>query len=192
MNPVGGRVSSAHDHGSMNAGGGSVEADHSQHQAVEAEKAGILVSAAFQEQLQEVYDSYLLMTDAFVATDAQQVSMHAQKVESALQKVDMSLLQSEAHMEWMRQLETLTKHIDLIAGSKDIADQRLAFAEFNNTFYKSLKTFGLQQGTTYYQYCPMANGDVGAYWFSNQKEIANPYFGDEMLRCGETRDTLEF
>lgn len=192
MNPGGGRVSPVHDHGSMNAGAVSIEADHSQHQTGEADKADIQVSPAFQEQLQDVYDSYLLMTDAFVATDASKVSQEARKVSAELQQVDMALLQGEAHMEWMRQLETLTKNIDQIAGSKDIADQRLAFAEFNNTFYKSLTSFGLYQGTTYYQYCPMANGDAGAYWFSNQKEIANPYFGDEMLRCGETRETLEF
>jgi Cu(I)/Ag(I) efflux system membrane fusion protein len=38
----------------------------------------------------------------------------------------------------------------------------------------------------------MANGDAGAYWFSKDKDIKNPYFGDEMLKCGETKETLEF
>jgi len=127
-----------------------------------------------------------------VATDAEQAGIDALEVKSGLQQVDMELLQGDAHTEWMAELGELNKSIDRIANSTEISDQRLAFAEFNNTFYKILKTFGLQQGTTYYQYCPMANGDVGAYWFSNKKEIENPYFGDEMLRCGETRDTLEF
>jgi Cu(I)/Ag(I) efflux system membrane fusion protein len=192
MNPGGGRVSLGHDHGSMNAQEEVDQVDHSEHQAGEADKAVVKVSTAFKEQLQNVYDSYILMTDAFVATDADQVSIHAYNVKSGLQKVDMALLQGEAHMEWMRQLGTLNETIDQIAGSKDIADQRLVYAEFNNTFYKSLKSFGLHQGTTYYQYCPMANGDVGAFWFSNKKDIENPYFGDVMLTCGETRETLEF
>jgi Cu(I)/Ag(I) efflux system membrane fusion protein len=192
MNPGGGRVSLGHDHGSMNAGEEVDQADHSEHQTFEPDEPVVKVSTAFKEQLQNVYDSYILMTDAFVATDAEQVSIHASQVKSGLQKVDMALLQGEAHMEWMTQLETLNKTIDKIAGSKDIADQRLVFAEFNNTFYKSLKSFGLHQGTAYYQYCPMANGDVGAYWFSNKKDIENPYFGDVMLTCGETRETLEF
>ena len=38
----------------------------------------------------------------------------------------------------------------------------------------------------------MANGDKGAYWLSDIEEIENPYFGDEMLKCGETRETLDF
>ena len=139
-----------------------------------------------------LFASYILMTNAFVATNTEEVSLDALKVKSELQKVDMALLQGEAHMEWMTHIGVLNKTIEQIAKGKDIADQRLVFAEFNSTFYKSLKFFGLHQGTTYYQYCPMANGDVGAYWFSTQKEIANPYFGDEMLRCGETRETLEF
>jgi len=192
MNPGGGRVSLGHDHGSMNTGEEVDQADHSEHQRLEPDEPVVKVSTAFKEQLQKVYDSYILMTEAFVATDPEQVSMHARKVKSELQKVDMTLLQGDAHMEWMTQLETLNKTIDQIAGSREISDQRQAFAEFNNTFYASLKSFGLHHGTAYYQYCPMANGDVGAYWFSNKKDIENPYFGDEMLTCGETRDTLEF
>jgi Cu(I)/Ag(I) efflux system membrane fusion protein len=37
----------------------------------------------------------------------------------------------------------------------------------------------------------MAEKDKGAYWFSETKEIRNPYFGDEMLGCGENRETLK-
>jgi len=192
MNPGGGKVSLGHDHGSMSPGETGAEVDHSEHQTPETVKSDLKIRDAFKEQLQKVYESYLLMTDAFVATDAEQVSILALEVKSGLQKVDMALLQGEAHMEWMKQLEILTRTIEKIAGSKDIANQRLVFAEFNNTFYQSLKTFGLHQGTTYYQYCPMANGDVGAYWFSKEKDIKNPYFGDEMLKCGETKETLEY
>ena len=189
MNPGGGNAPSGHDHGSMGQMG---ETGQSESQSMEPALPVEEVSPAFREQLQQVYDAYIRMTDAFVATDARQVGIEAREVKSGLQQVDMELLQGDAHTEWMAELGELNKSIDRIANSTEISDQRLAFAEFNNTFYKILKTFGLQQGTTYYQYCPMANGDVGAYWFSNKKEIENPYFGDEMLRCGETRDTLEF
>ena len=34
-------------------------------------------------------------------------------------------------------------------------------------------------------YCPMADGDKGAHWVQkDQPQIANPYFGASMLRCG--------
>lgn len=36
-------------------------------------------------------------------------------------------------------------------------------------------------------YCPMAFDNKGASWFQTAEELANPYFGAMMLRCGETR-----
>ncbi len=75
--------------------------------------------------------------------------------------------------------------------SMDIEKQRSEFAKFNIAFYKSLKAFGLNNVTAYYQYCPMAEKDKGAYWFSDSEEIKNPYFGDAMLGCGENRETLK-
>jgi len=194
MNPKGGKVSVGHDHGSMSGQG---EVDHSLHQASETNHSGMdhqemKVQEAFKEQLQFVYDTYILMVDAFVSSEPKAVREHARKVKSSLENVDMSLLDGDAHMEWMKQLKELDSTIDQIAGNEDIDKQRQAFAAFNNTFYESLKTFGIHQGTVYYQYCPMANGDVGAYWFSNEKEILNPYFGDAMLHCGETRETIVF
>ncbi len=128
------------------------------------------IKAAFNKQLQDVYDSYILMTEAFVASDPEEVSKKALPVKSLLQKVDMGLLQGEAHMGWMAQIKKLNEGIEQISDSKDISEQRVLFAAFNTTFYTSLKSFGLQQATTYYQYCPMANGNEGAYWFSNEKD----------------------
>ncbi len=34
-------------------------------------------------------------------------------------------------------------------------------------------------------YCPMADEGKGASWIQEEGEIANPYFGKEMLGCGE-------
>ncbi|MEN8230971.1 MAG: efflux RND transporter periplasmic adaptor subunit, partial [Bacteroidota bacterium] len=192
MNPGGGRVSTGHDHGSMSAEVGFDEADHSEHQSMEAEQEVVEVKAEFKNQLQDVYNSYIIMSEALVASDAQEAGKAAAQVESSLKEVDMSLLDGEAHILWMKHLKELESEIKTISTSSDISTQRIAFAAFNDAFYASLKAFGLEQGTVYYQYCPMANGDKGAYWLTNIKEIENPYFGDEMLRCGETREVLDF
>ena len=44
----------------------------------------------------------------------------------------------------------------------------------------------------YYQYCPMAFNDKGAYWLSKSRDIKNPYFGDKMLNCGSVEDSLDY
>jgi Cu(I)/Ag(I) efflux system membrane fusion protein len=34
----------------------------------------------------------------------------------------------------------------------------------------------------------MAFDDTGAWWLSEEEEILNPYFGDEMLHCGMVQE----
>ncbi|MDT0651042.1 efflux RND transporter periplasmic adaptor subunit, partial [Zunongwangia sp. F297] len=40
------------------------------------------------------------------------------------------------------------------------------------------------------QKCPMANNNKGAFWLSTNKEIRNPYYGEQMMTCGSTIDSL--
>lgn len=197
MNPEGGKVTMAHNHGSM---GGSMDGSDDQMEMktgnesrnMENETIPANVDPAFKKQLQEVYNTYINMKNAFVASDAEKVQAEADKVMSDLKAVNMELLTGDMHMKWMSSLDIMNSEISTIAGTQDLTAQRVAFAKFNDAFYNALELFGIQDGVVYYQYCPMANGNEGAYWLSEIDEIRNPYFGDEMLTCGENRDTLEF
>ncbi|MBI4647156.1 MAG: DUF3347 domain-containing protein, partial [Bacteroidia bacterium] len=55
---------------------------------------------------------------------------------------------------------------------------------------KIFKAFGTGNNKAYIQFCPMANQKIGAFWLSAEKQVQNPYYGNMMLTCGETRDTL--
>ena len=92
----------------------------------------------------------------------------------------------------MEYLKSIKKDLDKIINADDIEIQRKGFADLNLTLYKVLDRFGLMSDTLYYQYCPMAFNNKGAYWISEMKDIKNPYFGKAMLKCGETRKTFEF
>lgn len=187
MNPDGGKVSTGHNHGGQQMS----ETEMAQMEKSQKTDQTFDVKPNFKKQLTKAYQNYLIMKDAFVASDANQVSKTAKDVSKALKAIDMGLLKGDAHMAWMDQLESLEKSINSISKLSDLEKQRSEFVVFNNTFYKSLKAFGLAGDSTYYQYCPMADGDKGAYWFSNTKEIRNPYFGDAMLKCGETRENIK-
>lgn len=183
MNPEAGVVMVGHSHGEM--------VTQELPSEPEAEIEPVETDPQFTEQLTNVYKAYLDMKNAFVETDAKKVSTEAKDVVAALKNVNMGLLENEPHMVWMEQLEILNNSIKTILAEDDIEKQRLAFSDFNNTFYTSLKMFGLTNGTVYYQFCPMAFNDKGAYWFSETEEIRNPYFGDMMLSCGETKETIK-
>ncbi|MFV0593143.1 MAG: efflux RND transporter periplasmic adaptor subunit [Draconibacterium sp.] len=149
------------------------------------------VDPTFVKQLTTFYEAYLKINEAFIASDAAKVNAEAKNTSKALATIQMELLKGDTHMAWMNQLNVMKPSLQKMGNSGDIAWQRLEYATFNQAFYKSLKMFGLDNETAYYQFCPMANNDQGAYWLSETKEIRNPYFGDMMLGCGETKDTLK-
>lgn len=180
MNPSGGESSAGHRHD-----------DPDMKKGPEMEKGPDSVDPEFIDQLSSVYNAYIPMKNAFVESNPQKVKNNAQKVSDELESVNMELLSEKPHMEWMEFLNDMKEEIDKIISTADIKIQREAFADFNQSFYKSLKRFGLKDATVYYQYCPMAIDDEGAYWLSEHKEIRNPYFGEKMMTCGETREILQ-
>ncbi|HCX99611.1 MAG TPA: efflux RND transporter periplasmic adaptor subunit, partial [Bacteroidales bacterium] len=185
MSAEGGAVISGHDHGETEM------RDANEGFAQSETLAKTETDPAFTAQLTKVYNAYIPMKNAFVASDAHKVMTAASEVSAALKKVDMGLLKGDAHMAWMENLDVLEKTVNYMSKLMDIEKQRNEFAKFNIAFYKSIKAFGLENVTTYYQYCPMAEKDKGAYWFSSSEEIKNPYFGDAMLKCGENREVLK-
>jgi len=143
-------------------------------------------------QLNTVFDRYITLKNSLVKSDIKEAAKTANEVQNALSKVDMKLLTDDSHMKWMDISGNLDKQIKLIAASGEIEEQRMAFSNFSNQFYKAVKTFGLMGKTAYYQFCPMAFENKGAYWLSESKTIQNPYYGEKMMDCGETKETLNY
>lgn len=149
------------------------------------------VSKDFQQQLGGVFTSYVEMKEAFVSSDAEKVKTQATGTSEAVAKVDMKLLSGPAHNDWMTYLAPIEKALKEIQTSSDIGAQRKAFSVLSDNLYKSIKAFGLGGKEAFYEYCPMAFNNEGGYWLSDQEKIRNPYFGDEMLTCGEVKERLK-
>lgn len=149
------------------------------------------VDAGFQSQLAGVFTSYIELKDALVASDANKVKEEAKGTDEALAKVDMKLLSGAAHNDWMNYLSSLQTSLKGLQESTDIEAQRKAFSDLSDNLYKSVKAFGLGGKDAFYDYCPMAFNNEGAYWLSDKTEIRNPYFGDKMLTCGMVKEKLK-
>ena len=68
----------------------------------------------------------------------------------------------------------------------DLAGARQTFKSISHavvTLATQLRGEDAQQSFTHF-YCPMVP-DGGGDWLQPGGELANPYFGSEMLRCGE-------
>ena len=159
--------------------------------AAEASAPQFQVDANFQTQLAGVFSSYVELKDAFIASDANKVKDEAKGVDEALSKVDMKLVTGAAHNDWMSYLSPIQGSLKEIQASTDIEAQRKAFSNLSDNLYKSVKAFGLGGKQAFYDYCPMAFNNEGAYWLSDQEQIKNPYFGDKMLTCGAVKEKLK-
>jgi Cu(I)/Ag(I) efflux system membrane fusion protein len=147
------------------------------------------VDAKFQEQLNAVFQESLKLNTSFMTEDITEIKTAALNVKGWIEKVDMMLLKGQAHMDWMNYLNAMNNGLDQIASASSIANQRSAFMEYNTGLYQSIKAFGIGQ-EAFYQFCPMANNNSGAYWLSDSKEIRNPYMGEKMPTCGAVKETL--
>jgi hypothetical protein len=172
--------------------------DHAHHDDETAEVTETKASAPqfqvdenFQQQLGNVFTAYVSLKEAFVSSDVEKVKAEALKTSEALGKVDMKLLSGAEHNDWMTYLSPMEKSLKEMQSAGDIEAQRTAFSTLSESLYKSIKAFGLGGKEAFYEFCPMAFSNQGAYWLSDQEKIRNPYFGDKMLSCGEVTERLK-
>jgi len=122
-----------------------------------------------------VYNHYIAIKTALVQTDAELAHYHAKQMIAELEN-------TEANTEIVTAARKL-------ATSTDVNVQREAFSELTKSMDAILEGT-LKSGEIYKQYCPMAFEGKGDFWYSNSKEIKNPYFGDKMLKCGRVEATI--
>jgi len=189
MNQEGGKTMTGHEgHLGMqedSSGENMNVTDHSQM------KERIKVSNKFQNQLEQVFDDYILLKDALVNDDSKGAQLAGEKINQSLKKVDMKLLSDEkAHNHWMTIQKELKSSANAIENSSEIAAQRGHFKHLSAHMISGVQLFGVNQNV-YIQFCPMADNNKGAYWISLEEEVQNPYYGEAMLTCGEVKATLK-
>ena len=139
----------------------------------------------------EVFAHYQHLTFALSNDDAQEAASGAKAISEAMAKVDKSGFtaeQTKMFADLEADIQEHTEHI--VDNTKNIAHQREHLVGLSEDLYDIAKTFGA--GKTYYKtFCPMYNNNQGAFWLSDSKEIRNPYFGSEMLTCGEIQEEIK-
>ena len=145
----------------------------------------------FKKQLHILAEAYLNMKDAFVDTNPEIAATVATDFLQKLKMPDMKLVKGDAHIFWMEQFDAMQAHVTKIGESTDVEEQRKQFGFLSEALINSLKAFGIKGTPLYVMHCPMAFGNQGADWLSNEEQIRNPYFGDKMMKCGAVKWTFE-
>ena len=128
------------------------------------------------DQINAAYKDYTSLKGALVASDP-----------SAAQRAASSLSNSLKGIQGCQNTAGIATRISSTA---KLDEQRANFTLLSADFIPLMKHADVQQGSLYVQFCPMANSHKGGYWISSGKEIKNPYYGDEMLNCGEVKDSI--
>jgi len=118
----------------------------------------------------DVYDAYLNVKAALVNTNAAIAQREAIALSQKVQGINEFS-------------DDTRRAIKIIITEGDTKKQRVAFESVSKDLELILSA-NISTGTIYKQYCPMAFDGKGAYWLSDSKEVRNPYFGDQMLKCG--------
>ena len=150
------------------------------------------VSMDFIMQLNNILDLYIILKNSLLNDDSIKVIQDSKNIQSALSKISMKLFSGDDHIKWMELSGAISKSLIEMIKTNDLEQQRISFQSISNDLYDAIKTFGLMGKTLFYQYCPMFNNGKGAYWLSEIKEIKNPYYGEKMISCGETKESLNF
>lgn len=144
------------------------------------------------DELMNMLAQYFNLKDALVAGNTQKADEAASKVMSAAEIFLAEHATEAGHPELRPETRQIMKNAEAITHlyPENLPKRRELFSLISEDMYKVLKAAKLQHGGVYQQHCPMAFDDKGANWLSADATIRNPYFGDEMMACGNVTDSL--
>lgn len=147
---------------------------------------------AVQSQIKGVFQNYIVLKNALVASDTAKAKVATDNLKQSVEQVDVSTLTEKEQNAWLQHKEGILAGLNQLRQSNDIKGEREAFSAVSDSFTNVFKNLGVKGVTIYRQHCPMALNNKGAGWLSEKEEIENPYFGNEMLECGENVQVLKF
>ena len=185
MNPKGGTSNTGHNHGSMknDAKNNLTEKGQLQEFSIEIVK----VDKETKKALVTLFVPYFKLKDALTEDNFKRAKTEVENVSKALAQVNMSLFKNKAHEVWMKYSVDLKRSVEQAKDTEQIDQLRESFITISSTIIQLNTTFQPLDFTVYVQHCPMAKANKGADWLSKETEIKNPYFGSDMLTCGELK-----
>jgi len=134
---------------------------------------------------QAVLNDYFSLKDALVGDDNDKAKEMGGTLVKSLKSFDASKYSESEKSELNDIIEDATEHAEHISES-DIKHQREHFKVLSKDVTDMVAITGTGM-KLYEQFCPMYDNNKGGAWLSMNEEIRNPYFGDQMLKCGKVQ-----
>lgn len=140
--------------------------------------------AAGQAQVDAIVKSYLAVQQQLAGDKVESVGAEVGKIKESA----AGLAKDSSDAKVKAQAEAVAKAADVDA--KDLKKAREGFKGLSASVIALVQTAPPSAEVSpalYEANCPMAK----AHWLQTSKEIANPYFGKEMLTCGDVERKIE-
>lgn len=148
------------------------------------------VPADVKLHISKLLNRYFEVKNALTKDQSEEAKAAAQQIVGELNQFDATAMEQGQKGFYDESAAKIKDDAEHIIGTGAISHQRDHFPTLSKEMYAMAKAFDATTSEIYYQYCPMAFDNKGAYWLSEIEEIRNPYFGEQMLSCGETKETL--
>lgn len=146
----------------------------------------IQVKAQSNTSKDAILSAYFDVKNALVSGNATTAGTKAKELLAALTSFTASQLTAADKGTWLKYTDKLQYDARHISENSDLAHQREHFGSLSQNMYAVTKSIKLNTAPVYHDYCPMKK----LYWLSEYAAIKNPYYGNQMLTCGEVKDTL--
>lgn len=151
---------------------------------------------AFTQSYSELVTAYTSLKDALVASDSAKATAAALQLAIASDSLKVNDIQGDTSNIIKQTAGTYTTMITSsakgLAGESSLSEMRKEFEMIADNLWQLTRVVKYDGQKLFWQYCPMAFNNRGAYWISSDRKIRNPYFGDEMLECGKVADSLDY
>jgi len=138
----------------------------------------------------ETYTAYFALKDALVLSDGVTASNKANELFKAIDKAPMDKMNPTQHAAWMKYMDKLSYDAEHIKGVSETEHQREHFSSLSKNMFEVMKVIKPSY-PVYFDHCPMYSDGKGGDWISKESVIKNPFYGSQMMNCGNTVETIK-
>ena len=161
---------------------------HAGHQIAEE---SLDVPAEFRNQLSQLVNPYLAISQALAADDAQAATNAVAGLHQTISTINAQSLTGKAAQRWQSELNSLSAITARLSKANDLKTLRSAFALLSDELLTLQRVFGVAGSDKLYElHCPMAFEGRGASWIQANDAVRNPYYGASMLKCADKVEPL--
>lgn len=144
------------------------------------------IDKEFSGELEPLITAYLKLSGGLAGDDLGAAAEGLQALHDHLLNIGQHRLTGDAHVVWMEDFDALHQQTHAMGKAQTLEDFRSHLQALTHAIESVYVNFGGGLLPPVNRaFCPMVNGDQIGTWLQAGEVIANPYWGESMLRCGE-------